>query len=73
MAKTFFYNVNGTEFVDTVAFGDAWTQAKAQAKAEHCGIDRTVVCGEKIRYEYYDKAGIFMADTYKSAERVAIF
>ena len=31
MKKDFYYNVNGTEFHDTEAFGKAWKEAKALA------------------------------------------
>lgn len=73
MTKDFFYNVNGTEFHDTVAFGNAWKQAVALAKEEHCGIDRTVVNGNDIRYEFYAKGGVFLADRFKTVDKVACF
>ena len=34
MTKTFIYNVNGTTFEDTKAFGEAWKAAAAMAKEE---------------------------------------
>lgn len=71
--KDFFYNVNGTEFHDTEAFGDAWEKAVALAKEEHCGIDRTVVCGYSIRYEFYAVGGCFLNDKFKEKEKVKIF
>lgn len=66
MTKDFYYNVNGAEFHDTVAFGQAWKEAKALAREEHCGIERTVVCGDEIRYEFYAKGGVFVNDRYKT-------
>jgi len=70
---TYIYNVNGTEFEDTTAFGKAWEQALATAKAEHCGIDRTVVRGSDIRYEFFAKGGVFLADRFRTVDKVAIF
>lgn len=66
MTKDFYYNVNGAEFHDTVAFGQAWKEAKALAREEHCGIERTVICGENIRYEFYAKGGIFVSDEFRT-------
>ncbi len=66
MTKDFYYNVNGAEFRDTVAFGQAWKEAKALAREEHCGIERTVVYGDEIRYEFYAKGGVFVSDKYKT-------
>ena len=66
MTKDFYYNVNGAEFHDTVAFGQAWKEAKALAREEHCGIERAVVCGDEIRYEFYAKGGVFVNDRYKT-------
>lgn len=72
MLKDFFYNVNGTEFHDTVAFDKAWKEAKALATEEHCGITRTVVCGDKISYEFYAN-GIFLNERFCTPEKLHIF
>lgn len=71
--KQFFYNVNGTEFADDVAFGQAWKDAVALAKEEHVGIDRTVVCGDNIRYEFYATGGCFLAERFRTVENTKIF
>ena len=70
---TYIYNVIGTEFEDTTAFGKAWKQAVALAKTEHCGIDRTVIRGSDVRYEFFAKGGMFLADRFRTNDKVAIF
>lgn len=72
MTKDFFYNVNGAEFHDTIAFGKAWKEAKALAIKEHCGITRTVVCGHKYTYEFYAK-GAFLNERFYTPEKMYIF
>lgn len=76
--KDFFYNVNGTEFHDTVAFGTAWKKARELAKAEHTFVSRTVVSynwegKETIRYEVYLKGGCFLPDNMVTKEEYYIF
>ena len=71
--KEFFYDVKGTEYHDTEAFGEAWKKAKAQATAEHCGIRRTVVHGEHISYEFYAKGGLFLSDRFYTPDSLYIF
>lgn len=73
MTKDFFYHVSGTEFHDTVAFGDAWKKAKALATEEHCTIERTVVCGDDVRYEFYAKGGCFLSDRLYEASKAKVF
>ena len=75
MHKLFIYDVAGTEFADSVAFGDAWKQAKAKAKAEHVAIYRTVIKGdnEDVRREVYYKGGVFNSIKYATADNVEIF
>ena len=73
MAKDFYYNVNGTEFHDTVAFGKAWKEAKALGKEEHCPIYRTVVKGDNIRYEVFAKGGCFLDERDKDKFEIEIF
>jgi len=71
--KEFIYNVNGTEFTDTEAFGKAWSAAKALAKSEHSAITRTIVTDSSICYEFYAKGGCFLNDRFYSKEKVKIF
>ena len=71
--KRFFYNVNGTEFEDTVAFGDGWKKALALAKKEHTEITRTVIINNDIRYEFFAKGGVFLNDRFYSKDKVEIF
>ena len=71
--KEFIYNVNGTEFTDTVAFGNAWKNAKALATEEHAHITRTVIDGEKITYEFFAKGGCFLLDKFYEKDRVKVF
>lgn len=73
MDKLFVYDVNGTDFEDTVAFGAAWVQATALAKAEHCGIFRQVIYGENIRNEFFAKGGIFLAERFYHPDKLYIF
>ena len=71
--KEFFYYVNGTEFVDTEAFGKAWKEAKALATEEHTCITRTVVKGEEMYHEFFAKGGCFLNERFYEKERVKIF
>jgi len=71
--KKFIYNVNGTKFTDTEAFGKAWSEAKALAEKEHTGITRTVITGLSIRCEFFAKSGLFLDDKFYKKENVKIF
>jgi len=75
MSKLFIYDVAGTEFTDSVAFGDAWKQAKAKAEAEHVAIYRTVIKGdnEDAYREVYYKGGCFNSIRFATADNVKIF
>lgn len=76
MTKLYIYDVNGDQFEDTEAFGDAWRKAKATAMAEHCGIRRTDIAGDTIKYLIYVKAGdggIFLDERYCDPEDMKIF
>lgn len=73
MTKTFIYMVNGNEFIDTKAFGQAWKDAKAVAKAEHCGIYRSIVEGDNIRNEFFAKGGCFLNEKFFEDGRIEIF
>lgn len=71
---TFFYNVNGTEFTDTEAFGKAWADAKALATEEHTCITRTVVSdNDTMRHEFFAKGGCFLNEKFYNKDRVKIF
>lgn len=69
----YYYNVNGTEFLDTTAFGDGWKKAKALATEEHCGITRIVAKEGKISYQFYHKGGMFLDEKYFKKEDYKIF
>lgn len=57
--KDYYYNVNGTEFHDMEAFGEAWKKAKVLAREEHCGITRTVIDGGKLFINFMQRASAF--------------
>lgn len=69
----YIYIVNGTEYTTTDVWGQAWKNAQAQAKAEHTIIERAVINGEKIRYEFYAKGGCFLADRFYNEELAKVF
>lgn len=71
--KTYIYEVAGWEFVDTIAFGAAWREAKLKATQLHAAIYRSVVKGEETRKEVYTKAGCFISVEMAKEEIVAIF
>lgn len=70
---TFTYDVNGTTFEDTEAFGQAWEKAIALAEREHGAITRTVVRGESIRHEFFTKGGCFLDDRFYNKDKVKVF
>jgi len=71
--KKFVYQVASFEFVDTVAFGEAWQEAKQTATAHNAEIYRLVIKGESVKQEVFTKAGCFLSTKYATAENVAIF
>ena len=71
--KKFVYQVAGFEFVDSVAFGEAWKEAKRVATACHSAIYRLVIKGEEVKQEVYYKAGCFNSIKFATADNVAIF
>lgn len=76
MKDLFIYDVNGEQFEDTIAFGDAWKKAKAAATTEHCGIRRADIRGDKVKYLIYVKAGdggVFLDERYCGLEDMKIF
>ena len=71
--KTFEYNVNGTIFEDTEAFGQGWKNAVALAKEEHATITRTVVNGDEIHYEFDSNGGCFLNNRFYEKDKVKVF
>ena len=71
--KKFVYQVDGFEFVDTVAFGEAWREAKRQATELHAPIYRLVIEDGKVQEEVYVKAGCFLRSDLTRRENVMIF
>lgn len=71
--KSYFFNVNGSEFYDEEPWGEAWHKAKALAEVEHSTIERTVVCGEKIRYEFYHISKCFLTEDNRTKTNAYIF
>ena len=51
--KKFVYQVAAWEFVDCVAFGQAWRDAKVKAAELGAPIYRLVIKGEDVRQEVY--------------------
>lgn len=73
MTKKFVYQVAGFEFVDSIAFGEAWKEAKAKAAELHTAVYRLVIKGEQIRQEVYYKGGCFNNIRFATDENVMIF
>lgn len=71
--KTFIYQVCGFEFTDSVAFGEAWREAKMKAAASNAAIYRLIINGESVKQEVYTKAGCFLSTKYVQPEQVLIF
>ena len=73
MTKMFVYDVNGTQFEDTQAFGQGWKNAKKVATEEHATITRAVVEGEKVTYEFFAKGGVFLNEKFYEVDRAKVF
>ena len=72
--REFIYMVNGTEYyAGTDVWGKAWKDAKTQASEEHTFIERAVIDGKEVSYEFYAKGGCFLAERFYDLERVKIF
>ena len=74
MKNEFIYMVNGSEFyAGTDVWGQAWKDAQAQAAEEHCIIERAVIRGEEIRYEFYANGGCFLAERFYEPKLAKVF
>ena len=71
--KKFIYQVAGFEFVDSVAFGEAWKEAKRVATAYQTAIYRLVIKGDDVKKEVYYKSGCFNSVKFVTTDNVAIF
>ena len=71
--KKFVYQVQSWEFVDSVAFGQAWQDAKVKAAELSAPVYRLVINGEDIRQEVYMTAGCFLRADRADAQRIKIF
>lgn len=71
--KKFVYQVQGYEFTDTEAFGEAWREAKAKAWELHTAIYRLVIDGEKMRQEAYVKGGCFLPVGLVTMKNIMLF
>jgi len=72
--REYIYFVNGSEFyAGTDVWGQAWKDAKAEAAEEHCSIERAVIKGEDISYEFYAKGGCFLAERFYEPKLVKVF
>lgn len=72
--KRFYYEVGAFQFSDTVAFGEAWKEAKAKATKLHAPIYREVVKdGDTIRNEVYLNGGVFVGVNYADKNSIKIF
>ena len=73
MTKKFVYQVAGFEFVDSVAFGEAWKKAKAKATELHTAVYRLVINGGGVKQEVYYKGGCFNSIKFATNDNVMIF
>lgn len=71
--KKYIYYVKGYAFQDTEAWGQAWKQAKAIAIEAHCPIYRTVINGEKEKYEFLAKGYVFINEKFYAPAKLYIF
>lgn len=72
--KRFYYEVGAFQFSDTVAFGEAWKEAKAKATELHAPIYREIVKdGDTIRNEVYLNGGVFVGVNYADKNSIKIF
>ena len=71
--KKFVYQVAGWEFVDTVAFGEAWREAKFRATQLHTAIYRLVIQNGQVRQDVFTRGGCFLPVACAQSSRVMVF
>ena len=71
--KKFVYQVANNEFTDSVAFGEAWKEAKHMASTLHMPIYRLVIKGEEVKQEVYYKSGCFNSIQFATTDNIEIF
>ena len=72
--KHYYYEVGAFMFSDTVAFGEAWKDAKNMAMELHIPIYREIVQnGVIIRYEVYLNGGVFVSTDCADTDSIKIF
>lgn len=71
--KKFIYNVNGVNYNDTQAFGDAWRKAFSVAKSTNSKIIRNVITDDEARVEFFAKGGVFLNMRFYEESKVYKF
>lgn len=71
--KKFVYQVANNEFTDSIAFGEAWKEAKHMAKMLHMPIYRLVIKDGEVKQEVYYKGGCFNSIKFATADNIEIF
>ena len=66
--KKFVYQVAGWEFVDTVAFGEAWREAKFRATQL-----RLVIQNGQVKQDVFTRGGCFLPVTCAQSSQVMVF
>lgn len=70
MTTTYIYIVEDATFTDSIPFGEAWKQAKEEAKKRHCAIYRRTI---KECYDVYMKGGILLDVNHAKPEDIEKF
>lgn len=71
--KKFVYQVAGWEFVDTIAFGEAWRQARAKATELHVAVYRLVIQNGQVKQDVFTRGGCFLPIARAQSSCVMIF
>ena len=71
--KQFCYEVGGFEFIDTVAFGTAWKEAKAKAAEMHVAIYRVIRKDGEEKTEVFCTGGCFIRADLAEPKNIKIF
>ena len=71
--KKFVYQVAGWEFVDTVAFGKAWREAKFKATQLHTAVYRLVIQNGQVKQDVFTRGGCFLPVTCVQSSCVMVF